>query len=58
MSNNHSMTKRNRRPKAKDRRDYTAETLAKLKVLESAAIDREAEDRELAEASEDPEDQV
>jgi hypothetical protein len=34
MSQNHSVTKRNRRPKNKRRKDYTATTTAALKELE------------------------
>ncbi|HXM12420.1 MAG TPA: hypothetical protein VN946_20890 [Terriglobales bacterium] len=37
MSNQHSVTKRNRRPKSGNRTDYTARTMAALKKLSQAA---------------------
>lgn len=37
MASNHSVTKRNRRPKNKRRKDYTRETMLKLRELEDAA---------------------
>lgn len=37
MSNQHSVTKRNRRPKSDKRIDYTAKTMAAVKLLEQAA---------------------
>jgi hypothetical protein len=37
MSNNHSVTKRHRRPKSVKRTDYTARTMAAVKQLEVAA---------------------
>jgi hypothetical protein len=37
MSNNHSVTKRHRRPKSVKRTDYTARTMAAVKQLETAA---------------------
>jgi hypothetical protein len=37
MSNNHSVTKRHRRPKSVKRTDYTARTMAAVKQLELAA---------------------
>jgi hypothetical protein len=37
MSNQHSVTKRHRRPKSDKRADYTARTMAALKVLKQAA---------------------
>ena len=36
MAKNHYVTKRNRRPKNKRRKDYTAETMRKLKELRIA----------------------
>jgi hypothetical protein len=37
MSNQHSVTKRHRRPKSAKRADYTARTMAAVKQLEQAA---------------------
>jgi hypothetical protein len=37
MSNQHSVTKRHRRPKSVKRADYTARTMAAVKQLEEAA---------------------
>jgi hypothetical protein len=37
MSNQHSVTKRHRRPKSQKRADYTAQTMAAVKKLEEAA---------------------
>ena len=37
MSNNHSVTKRHRRPKSVKRTDHTATTMAAIKKLELAA---------------------
>jgi hypothetical protein len=37
MSNQHSVTKRHRRPKSEKRVDYTARTMAAVKQLEQAA---------------------
>ena len=37
MSNQHSVTKRHRRPKSDKRADYTARTMAAVKQLEKAA---------------------
>jgi hypothetical protein len=37
MSNQHSVTKRHRRPKSVKRADYTARTMAAVKELEEAA---------------------
>jgi len=37
MSNQHSVTKRHRRPKSPKRADYTARTMAAVKQLEQAA---------------------
>jgi hypothetical protein len=37
MSNQHSVTKRHRRPKSEKRTDYTARTMAAVKQLEEAA---------------------
>ena len=37
MSNQHSVTKRHRRPKSGKRADYTARTMAAVKQLEQAA---------------------
>ncbi len=37
MSNQHSVTKRHRRPKSEKRADYTARTMAAVKQLEQAA---------------------
>ena len=37
MSNQHSVTKRNRRQKSEKRADYTAGTMAAVKQLEEAA---------------------
>jgi hypothetical protein len=36
MSNQHSVTKRHRRPKSEKRVDYTARTMAAVKRLEQA----------------------
>jgi len=36
MSNQHSVTKRHRRPKSAKRADYTARTMAAVKQLEQA----------------------
>jgi hypothetical protein len=36
MSNNHSVTKRHRRPKSVKRTDYTARTMAAIKQREEA----------------------
>ena len=40
MSNQHSVTKRHRRPKSEKRVDYTALTMAAVKQLEQAAKPR------------------
>jgi hypothetical protein len=40
MSNQHSVTKRHRRPKSVKRVDYTARTMAAVKQLEQAAKPR------------------
>jgi len=37
MSNQHSVSKRHRRPKSAKRADYTARTMAAVKQLEQAA---------------------
>jgi hypothetical protein len=37
MSNQHSVTKRHRRPKSEKRADYSARTMAAVKLLEQAA---------------------
>jgi hypothetical protein len=37
MSNQHSVTKRHRRPKSEKRTDYSARTMAAVKLLEQAA---------------------
>jgi hypothetical protein len=38
MSNQHSVTKRNRRPKSGKRKDYTAQTMAAVKKLSQAKV--------------------
>ena len=43
MSNQHSVTKRNRRPKSGKRADYTARTMAAVKKLSQAAKVSESE---------------
>jgi hypothetical protein len=40
MSNQHSVTKRHRRPKSDKRADYTARTMAAVKQLEKAAKEK------------------
>jgi hypothetical protein len=43
MSNQHSVTKRHRRPKSGKRTDYTARTMAAVKQLSRAANVRESQ---------------
>jgi hypothetical protein len=40
MSNQHSVTKRHRRPKSDKRADYTARTMAAVKQLEKTAKEK------------------